>query len=67
TYVRDSFWKGREFDSLAQMQQAAVTWSTEVAGLRYSPGFFVKRCEFRGVDMRKCLSCKEELDFSTVQ
>lgn len=35
TYVRDSFWKGREFDSLAQMQQAAVTWSTEVAGLRY--------------------------------
>lgn len=27
TYVRDSFWKGREFDSLAQMQQAAVTWS----------------------------------------
>jgi hypothetical protein len=22
------------------------------------PGFFVKRCEFRGVDTRKCLSCK---------
>ncbi len=23
------------------------------------PGFFVKCCDFRGVDTRKCLSCKE--------
>ncbi len=33
-YVRDSFWRGREFSSLAQMQADALRWSTEVAGLR---------------------------------
>ena len=36
TYVRDSFWKGRQFTSLAAMQADAVRWSSEVAGLRYS-------------------------------
>ncbi len=36
TYVRDSFWRGREFGSLALMQADAVRWSGEVAGLRYS-------------------------------
>jgi hypothetical protein len=35
-YVRDSFWKGREFGSLAQMQADAVRWSREVAGCRRS-------------------------------
>jgi transposase len=33
-YVRDSFWRGREFTSLAQMQAEAVRWSAEVAGRR---------------------------------
>jgi len=33
-YVRDSFWRGREFTSLAQMQAGAVRWSAEVAGAR---------------------------------
>ncbi len=33
-YVRDSFWRGREFTSLQAMQQAAVVWCTEVAGTR---------------------------------
>jgi transposase len=33
-YVRDSFFAGRDFPSLAGMQQAAVTWSLEVAGRR---------------------------------
>jgi hypothetical protein len=33
-YVRDSFWRGREFTSLAQMQQAAIVWCTDVAGGR---------------------------------
>src|SRR5271170_190274 len=33
-YVRDSFWRGREFASLAQMQSEAVRWSLEVAGHR---------------------------------
>ncbi len=33
-YVRDSFWRGREFTSLAQMQAEAVRWSLEVAGRR---------------------------------
>ena len=33
-YVRDSFWRGREFASLAQMQAEAARWSLEVAGQR---------------------------------
>ena len=33
-YVRDSFWRGREFTSLAQMQRAAIEWSLTVAGMR---------------------------------
>ena len=33
-YVRDSFWRGREFTSLAQMQAEAERWSAEVAGCR---------------------------------
>jgi transposase len=33
-YVRDSFWRGREFTSLEQMQRAAVAWCTDVAGAR---------------------------------
>ena len=35
-YVRDSWWRGREFASLAQMQSEAARWSQEVAGLRHS-------------------------------
>jgi transposase len=34
-YVRDSFWKGRAFASLAQMQTDGVRWSLQVAGLRH--------------------------------
>jgi transposase len=33
-YVRDSFWRGREFTSLGQMQSGAVRWSADVAGQR---------------------------------
>jgi transposase len=33
-YVRDSFWRGREFTSLAQMQAGAAAWSANVAGQR---------------------------------
>ncbi|MCE7003121.1 hypothetical protein LWC34_09805 [Kibdelosporangium philippinense] len=33
-YIRDSFWRGREFGSLPEMQAAAVTWCLEVAGRR---------------------------------
>lgn len=33
-YVRDSLWRGREWVSLQQMQDAAVTWCREVAGRR---------------------------------
>jgi len=35
-YVRDSFWRGRHFMSLAQMQADAVRWCLEVAGVRHS-------------------------------
>jgi hypothetical protein len=34
-YIRDSFWRGREFTSLAQMRAEAVRWCTEVAGQRH--------------------------------
>jgi hypothetical protein len=33
-YIRDSFWRGREFTSVAQMQQAALEWCVNVAGKR---------------------------------
>jgi transposase len=33
-YVRDSFWAGRDFDSLEAMQAAAVVWCRDVAGRR---------------------------------
>ena len=33
-YIRDSFWRGREFTSLEQMQAEAVRWCTDVAGQR---------------------------------
>ena len=33
-YVRDSFWRGREFGSLEEMQAAALRWCAEVAGTR---------------------------------
>lgn len=33
-YIRDSFWRGREFASLEQMQKDAVIWSRDIAGRR---------------------------------
>jgi transposase len=33
-YVRDSFWRGREFGSLLEMRAAALAWCTDVAGAR---------------------------------
>jgi len=34
-YIRDSFWRGREWSSLEQMQAEAVRWCIEVAGRRH--------------------------------
>jgi hypothetical protein len=33
-YVRDSFWRGRAWESVEQMQTAALVWCTQVAGQR---------------------------------
>jgi transposase len=33
-YIRDSFWRGRDWDSLDAMQTAALGWCLEVAGRR---------------------------------
>ena len=33
-YVRDSYWRGREFGSISQMQDAAVAWCRDVAATR---------------------------------
>lgn len=37
-YVRDSLWRGREFDSLAAMQIQGQRWSIDVAGMRQHRG-----------------------------
>ncbi len=37
-YVRDSFFKGREFPTLEGMQEAAATWCLQVAGRRSHRG-----------------------------
>lgn len=37
-YVRDSFWRGREFLSLQAMREEAAFWSMEVAGRRTHRG-----------------------------
>lgn len=34
-YVRDSFWRGREWTSETHMQQGAIEWCTTVAGARH--------------------------------
>ncbi len=59
-YVRDSFWRGREFDSLEQMQAAALIWCREVAGVRTSrsldgrqPGFV-----FAAVERMRYCRCR---------
>lgn len=33
-YIRDSFWRGREFASLQQMREEALRWCVQVAGSR---------------------------------
>jgi transposase len=33
-YIRDSFWRGREFATLQEMQAAALAWCRDVAGRR---------------------------------
>ena len=37
-YIRDSFFAGREFTSLAQMQGEALRWATEVYGVHKHRG-----------------------------
>jgi transposase len=37
-YVRDSFWRGRQFTSESEMQSAAVAWCTDIAGVRHHRG-----------------------------
>jgi len=34
-YVRDSFWRGREWVDLADMRRGALEWCTDVAGVRH--------------------------------
>jgi transposase len=37
-YIRDSWWRGREFASLEEMQRSALAWCSEVAGMRRHRG-----------------------------
>jgi hypothetical protein len=38
SYIRESFYRGREWQTLAEMQAAAVVWCTDVAGARSHRG-----------------------------
>ena len=37
-YVRDSFWRGHDWDDLEHMQAAALGWCTTIAGRRHHRG-----------------------------
>jgi len=37
-YIRDSYWRGREFTSLTHMQDAALVWCTETYGRHHHRG-----------------------------
>jgi hypothetical protein len=51
-YVRDSFFRGREFISEAEMQAAAIIWCTQVAGRR----------QHRGIDGAQPISLFEAVE-----
>ncbi len=37
-YIRDSFWRGRQWESLDQMQTAPMGWTVTIAGRRRHRG-----------------------------
>ena len=54
-YIRDSFFAGREFASLAQMQAEALRWATEVYGVHKHAVWMARprhRCSPRSKRMR---------------
>ncbi|GAB3878101.1 hypothetical protein GCM10027612_01850 [Microbispora bryophytorum subsp. camponoti] len=55
-YIRDSWWKGREFASLAEMQASALHWCREVAGQR----------KHRGLDGRTPAEVFDEAESGTL-
>jgi transposase len=46
-YIRDSWWKGREFASLAEMQASALHWCRQVASTAGWTGGRRRRCSTR--------------------
>ena len=61
-YVRDSFWRGREFTSLAQMQAEAARWSLEVAGQRACRPLegAAPAAVFEAAEKERCGRCRPE-------
>lgn len=55
-YIRDSWWKGREFTSLAEMQASALHWCREVAGQR----------KHRGLDGRTPAEVFDQIEAGTL-
>lgn len=55
-YIRDSWWKGREFTSLVEMQASALHWCREVAGQR----------KHRGLDGRTPTEVFDQLEAGTL-
>ncbi|GAB7046621.1 hypothetical protein JCM9534A_17470 [Catenuloplanes indicus JCM 9534] len=55
-YIRDSWWKGREFTSLVEMQASALHWCREVAGQR----------KHRGLDGRTPIQVFDQAEAGTL-
>ncbi|MEU4245747.1 IS21 family transposase [Actinoplanes sp. NPDC026619] len=55
-YIRDSWWKGREFTSLVEMQASALHWCREVAGQR----------KHRGLDGRTPMEVFDQAEAGTL-
>lgn len=54
-YVRDSFWRGREFTGMEQIQQASSRWCLEVAGTRIHGATRRKPLELFELEEKHCL------------
>lgn len=55
--IRDSFWAGRDFTSLEQMQDAVLHWATEVydtTDTAHSTQYRPRRCSRRGACFLHC-------------
>ncbi|MDP2871232.1 MAG: hypothetical protein Q8P31_01625 [Bacillota bacterium] len=63
SYVKDSLWRGEQFLSLDSMNQAAVRWCVDVAGLRIHGTTHQKPLEVFQAEERPVMAALPELPF----